>query len=295
MIDFVKVLINRPFEKEKCNFSLQTKLYFNDLGEENKLKAKHKIHNLEIKEFSRHFIIQGSLHKFWNKGQHNHNDFQYKDLIKTLHELEVGLNLKLDEGQIQNLEYGLNITPPILKTEMFLRGLILHKGKPTFNDNENHFEFKNISVNGGDYRQVKRQQFYLKYYDKAKQYGLNNQILRIETKYVKSKPINSCGVYQLKDLLNIELLENLHNDLIKKWNEVLFINQKINDKHLAKTIKNHFKDFTKQFFWLDLYEYSTKQQRQYYFSLLDDLNQFYGGNIKEEVKRALNRKFEAHF
>ena len=300
LIDFIKVLINRPFDIKKCEFPLVSEYYSNKKEEEKEeeektIKARHKFYNLEIEEYSRHFILQGSIHVFWNLGKHNYNDFYYNDIVSIIQSLQNGFNIKLDEGQIINLEYGLNIPPPLLTTEIFLRGLILHKGKPTFKDPKNHFEFKD-SATGGDYKQVRRQQFYLKYYDKAKHYGLTGQqILRIETKYKKRNPLIKLGVNQLQDLLNIEILKNLHNDLLKKWNEVLFINQNINGKHLSKTIQNHLKDFKDKHFWIDLYKYSTKQQRQYYFSLLDDLNQFYGGNIKEEVKKALNQKFESLF
>lgn len=32
-------------------------------------------------------FISGSLHKYWNNGHHNHNDFSYTDVLSTIEDL----------------------------------------------------------------------------------------------------------------------------------------------------------------------------------------------------------------
>ena len=101
---------------------------------------------MKIVDYESYFILSGSLHKFWNNGEHNYNDLSFTNHVSTIKSIEKGFDLKLDETKIVNLEFGLNITTPILSTEIFLRGLMLHKGKHTLNDYKNHFEFKNKSI-----------------------------------------------------------------------------------------------------------------------------------------------------
>ena len=65
------------------------------------------------------------------------------------------------ECRLQNLEFGVNITPPIRTTDIH-NNLLIHKNK----------KFKDIDVFGkrGNYRQFRHQRYLVKAYDKFAQY-----------------------------------------------------------------------------------------------------------------------------
>ncbi len=119
------------------------------------------MHDIAIKLYSSGWCeISGSLHKYFNDGKHNFNQFNKRDLFSTIHTLGKELDLDLLQFKISGIEFGVNILPPISSREIIDYSL-MYKGRP--------FESKyhNDEVN---YKQVELCQYKVKLYDKRLHY-----------------------------------------------------------------------------------------------------------------------------
>ncbi|MFP4042920.1 MAG: hypothetical protein ACLFT6_09230, partial [Bacteroidales bacterium] len=131
--------------------------------------------------------------------------------------------------------------PPI-NTDKILRNLFYHKGQ----------EFKNTSVKNGEYQQCNHQQFDLKVYNKAKQENLNQELLRIEIKYKKSKPLKRLGITTMLDLLKPEVFNWLGRELFQNWSKVLLIDPTIKGDLLEPKEKEKIIKWSNRNYWIEL-------------------------------------------
>lgn len=163
-------------------------------------------------------IIEGSLHKYWNNGSHNFNDFAYEDLLLTIEDLSNNFTPFILTGIIQNIECGLNINLPFLCQE-YLQQVITLKGK---NPTEKHPIVRN-DLKGFRKGYHFQKSFYgLKIYDKGKQYNRLESIVRHEFKTFKTQIIEKIGLNTLYDLtdatkladLSLKLLETYKNTIV---------------------------------------------------------------------------------
>ena len=190
MVDFIKVAIKEAhFIKDHTLLDFKQRVN-NRTGEcEPYLEAE--IDNLKFKlyEHTGLLFLKGSLHKFYNAGDHNYNDFSFLDLKFTLEYLKEVFGINLKKCLLQNIEFGLNIEPGI-EVKMILNHLMLHKCQ--------NFEsgFK------GHYRQARHTEYFVKAYNKSFQYELNKQVLRYELKFIKMRKINQLGIFTLEDIKN---------------------------------------------------------------------------------------------
>lgn len=176
-----------------------------------------KIYEVTEKTIYRRITVEGSLHKYWNSGAHNFNDFGINEIREVLKELKYFFNILPENCVLRALEIGVNIFPPV-NTKSLLNCCLLHKTdklKWIFTKDE------------GNYIQAEHQRHIFKIYDKKTHY-LNrgfpiaeNNILRIEMKYTKLHELKSKGIYTLADLLNYSL-HNFSLDLLRHWNSILF-------------------------------------------------------------------------
>ena len=61
-------------------------------------------------------LLKGSLHKYWNNGAHNFNDFDLNSLNEVLQDLKNNFGIKPENTVLRALEIGVNITPPNVPT-----------------------------------------------------------------------------------------------------------------------------------------------------------------------------------
>ena len=117
-------------------------------------------------------ILQGSLHKFYNNGAHNYNQFSWQMFKQSLIKLRLVFGINPYNIWVNQLEWGVNISP-LCETKSLLRNLFQHKKK----------DFHPV-IQGkhGDYHQVEHYNYYIKIYDKSKQYKQKEPILRLEIK-----------------------------------------------------------------------------------------------------------------
>lgn len=230
MFDFAKTeLINIPIDSILSNHLLEfvSPLIIETAEIVNSKKAKFKGLAFNVKN-DRYINMNGSFHKYKNGGKHNYDDFDINDLLGVITDLSKKFLINPYKAILHNLEFGVNVTLPF-PVESFLNAIISYKGreykKETFN-NKGHllrFEFD---------------QYELKIYNKGLQYGLSENILRIEIKVIKMEYFNSktrsIGIQNFSDLLNTDKLKILSEYLLEAINDLLIYDNTINTEKIER-------------------------------------------------------------
>lgn len=208
MIDFVKIEINEPGLHERL---LQDEALTFHRGRDNRHTSKKCRDLVFILHDSGRVEIRVSLHKYWNQGVHNWNDFTRVDLWDTIHELCQWLQIAPAGAVLHNIEFGVNLQVPFSPPDL-IRDLIAYKSYP----------FGQVSVpNGGTYYQSRTTDYYVKCYDKGTQYGRPENLLRFEIKVKSMRYLHRAGVRTLEDLMRAEKLTTLGGMLSEAWEAVL--------------------------------------------------------------------------
>lgn len=195
-------------------------------------------------------ILTGSLHKYFNGGAHNFNDFDYVAFLLVLMDLEDKFGFKLEECKLQCVEAGVNIVPPV-PTNDILRHCFLHKTIP----------FKDIQHSqDGRYKQAKHSQYIVKIYNKAlhytgKGFTIETEILRFELKFMKMEKLNKLDIFTLADIRNLGF-GVFKEMLVQAFEDILLFDQTINSSCTKLT------DYRNPLFWTDLLE--TKSRKTFY-------------------------------
>lgn len=223
--------------------------------------------------------IEGSLHKYWNNGKHNFNDFKYYDLNDVLNDFRLLFNITPQQCIIRQIELGLNINPT-QETNQIIEHCFIHKRKP--------FVFK-YHNDEGRYKQCRHSQYVVKIYNKRlhylKQgYHIPNEILRFEIKYLKMERLNRKGIFKLSDLLNFGL-ENLEDAIINEWTNILFYDYTI--KHKSKRLLN----YCNPNYWTQLIDYKSTSTYGKHRRFLKDFILNYSDNIQQQIEQLLKAKF----
>ena len=175
--------------------------------------------------------VSGSLHKYYNDGKHNYNQFGRKEAEIALRRLIEVSGLELPYFKVDSVEVGVNLMPPI-PCDDIINNALMYKRKP--------FEAKYCS-DEGNYRQATLSEYWVKLYNKRlhyekKGYDIGHEILRFELKINKMRVLAKYGVYTLEDLMNN--IENIARDLLPKaWKEVLLYDPTMNKQIKEKTLQ----------------------------------------------------------
>jgi hypothetical protein len=190
--------------------------------------------------------LAGSLHKYWNNGAHNYNDFNFEAFTGVLKDLNTKFGIEPANCVLKCLEIGINIVPPI-PTNHILDYCFLHKTKP--------FEYQKNS-DEGKYKQVEHEQYIIKIYNKALHYkrtftDISTEIMRFEIKYTRMWKLNKRGIYTFNDLVNYGL-HNFKSELLNEFNNILFYDTSIQSK--SKSLTN----YKNPLYWTELLNKPTK-------------------------------------
>jgi hypothetical protein len=274
-IDFIKCEV---IGLDKDYFLKNPKLIFTP-----KLKDKDVIQcfylideNIKIKVYeSNRIFIEGSLHKYANNGIHNHDDFTPIRFFEVVKKLNDRFGIKPENMRILCLEYGYNITPPIA-TDLIINHTLKHINK----DSEIL-----LSTDRAKYRQFEHQEYIIKTYNKGKQYKCKEDILRIEIKQKDWRIYRLIGIHTLNDFINHEKTIFV-NDLLKKWNEILFYDPTI--KNNLKYL--HYRDVN---YWNELRATKSNKTYSQHVNKLRELNATKGENIQKRVSNLIREKAES--
>jgi len=227
------------------------------------------------------YVINGSLHKFSNGGDHNANDYCMSDFKNTLNQLfeEIGLNPEITP--INGMEFGVNIKLPTNPNNALQR-LILHKS--------------NSGNSKRNYKEFEYQNYSFKIYNKSELTNIepyqSGNILRVEVKVSRMEYLKNKFVYcnVLTDLLDVSVWERLESVLIETMNECLFIDlteKEIDQLSNKETIM--YLKYINPLFWDNLHEnrkiYSRERERCETFLKLHSCS-----TIKTDVIRLIKIK-----
>ncbi len=236
--------------------------------------------SLEFKIYDTGTItISGSLHKYYNAGAHNFNDFNFEAFLYVLNDLKRKFNITPEQCILKCLELGLNITPP-KPTNEILDYCFLHKTKP--------FEYQKNSGEG-KYKQVQHSQYIIKIYNKAlhykKDFDIKTEIMRFEIKYTKMERLNKLGVFNLYDISKLGF-KYFENELLTEWQNVLFFDTTINAK--SKRLTN----YQNPIYWSELTQKTTKTNYYKHKRILIDFTLNYSQKIQHQLTEIMRKKIE---
>lgn len=235
--------------------------------------------SLEFKIYETNLItVSGSLHKYYNNGAHNYNDFNYVAFKQVLKDLEDKFNIDLRKCVLRCLEVGVNIHPPI-PTDLILENCFIHKTK--------NFEFYKNS-DEGKYKQAEHTQYIIKLYNKALHYKskgfvINNEILRFEIKYTKMQRVQNLGLYTLEDISN-KGFDKFRRELLNEWGNVLFFD------HTIKTKSKRIHNYKNPNYWSNLIQNRSKSNFYKHKSILYELTLKNSNNIHKKVAEKIEQK-----
>lgn len=236
--------------------------------------------SLEFKIYDNGTItISGSLHKYWNAGAHNYNDFNFDAFLNVLNDLKEKFNITPEQCILKCIELGLNITPP-KPTNEILDYCFLHKTKP--------FEYQKNSYEG-KYKQCIHSQYIIKIYNKAlhykKDFDIKTEIMRFEIKYTKMERPNKLGVFNLNDISKLGF-KYFENEILTEWQNVLFYDTTIDAK--SKRLSN----YQNPIYWTELTKKPTKTNYYKHKRILIDFTLNYSQKIQRQLTEIMIKKID---
>jgi hypothetical protein len=224
--------------------------------------------------------LSGSLHKYWNSGAHNYNDFNFAAFLWVLMDLNTKFAIRPTQCILKCLEIGVNIIPPIPTNEI-LDYCFLHKTNP--------FEYSKNS-NEGKYKQVEHSQYIVKIYNKALHYKkdypeIKTEIMRFEIKYTKMQKLNERGIYTLNDLSNYGL-HNFKNELLCEFNNILFYDTTIRSKYKSLT------NYKNPLYWVELLTNKQRDLFNYHRKQLKNITSQSSDKIQFNTTEIMSKKID---
>lgn len=298
MIDFIKILI-KDFDRTilernpLLDFFDTINLTTGELKTTNRngnkvTPSKNASYNgLEFKIYDTGTIIfTGSLHKYWNNGAHNYNDFNIDSVLWVLSDLKTKFEIEPGQCILKCLEIGINITPPIA-TNSILDNCFLHKTKP--------FEYQKNS-DEGKYKQVQHSQYLIKIYNKAlhymsKGFEIDTEIMRFEIKYTKMQKLNERGVFTLQDLINYGL-HNFKQDLLKEWQNILYFDNTTRIDHLSTKTKNAILEYSNPNYWTGLLANNQTENFKYHKNQLKKISLENSNKVQYSTAEIIGKKID---
>ena len=243
MIDYIK-LSSRLNTTQMAD--LKNRIDFNgsyneSTGEPEKILANGKkasyrstawIKNIKLDLFPKGYIeLDGSLHKYYNDGKHNYNQFGIKEAEIALKQLIEVTRLQLPYYKVRSVEVGVNLMPQITSDDI-INNALMYKRRP--------FEAK-YCTDEGNYRQATLSEYLVKLYNKRlhyeiQGYDIGHEIIRFELKINKMRMLAKYRVFTLEDLMNN--IEDIAKDMLPKaWMEVILYDPTMNKQTEEQTIK----------------------------------------------------------
>ncbi len=258
LIDFIKIqdlpidhndLINSPYLEFEGKYNRLTgEIYEFPLSAEyNKItfsindNAKYRVDNPSI-PYKIHCNVSGSIHKYFDANDSNASDFTYRQLIDSIIEICSKFRLNPFKCVLTNVEFGVNIIPPI-PSDKALRNLINHWGH----------EFTHVGGKAKG-KECCKQQYWIKIYDKNWKRKSGHELLRIEIHVAKMNYLTEIGIRTLADLLSLDKIMQLGAKLEAIWNGIRYFDDtllfdKMNDKE--RSFMNQWRN---PIYWQELKE-----------------------------------------
>ena len=175
--------------------------------------------------------IKGSLHVYFNRGQHNYNDFSFRDLETVLIDLKHTFQIDIENSRLNNFEFGVNIELPY-NPNVLIDSVIMYRRKRFDLQTGENKHFRECNDH---------EQFKIKIYNKGLQHNLNKDLLRFELHYSVMEKFNDLAVFTLADLIKPGKREILSKKLIETFSGLLIGDIRTMDYSLIQAIDEGYK------------------------------------------------------
>jgi len=247
--------------------------------------AKYKGISFFIKKNKRtneyqYIKLEGSIHKYWNNGEHNYNDFNFNNLGSVINELSEKFNLDPSITRLNNIEFGVNLKTPF-NPDVFLKSIINHKGK----------QFSIIRQKNKHFRECEHTRYYFKIYNKGLQFN-KNSILRVEVKITRMEQLKKVGIVYLSDLLDYNKYLLLGAELRTYYNDLLIFDSRVSFENIKLREHIILTEGVNPEYWENL---KKSNPDNYYKKRLRfiELSEKYGATkIKSDVYNLLDKKIK---
>ncbi|GIJ97820.1 hypothetical protein CAPN001_23890 [Capnocytophaga stomatis] len=223
--------------------------------------------------------IQGSLHKYFNAGKHNANDFNFNDLQAVISDLNEKFNVQPETAYLQNIEFGVNVLTPITANEI-LKNVVAYKNEAFISL---YVEKKEVG------KQILQQRQRLKIYDKGKQYKRpEKNLTRFEIAVKKMEALKAYNIKTLSDLTQSEKISPLISLLLDWWSNTIYYDKSINLKHLSDFQQKKVLYYATPRNWQEF----NRMQRTRAKAHLQKLMNAYGSKVQTEIGTIISEKWQ---
>jgi hypothetical protein len=249
MIDFVRLYYRdksklEDFVLDKENFDTVNTVMEYHSGEI-KYPYTAKLGSMDVGVSERSGYVKNSLHKLYNyrenSEEQNHNDFSFSKICREVDYLNKSI---IDAGKtkLTQLEFGLNIEIDKLPEMLVRRNFIMHK---YVGGSANNYH------GNGELKLFSHDNYFIKVYDKGKQFELDKNVLRFEIKFIKAKEFQNIGVFNLIDLKDKSNLRRLVKYLVKRFDEMTIVDDFDENSIAELDDYNKLSRYTNPIFWTE--------------------------------------------
>ncbi len=286
MVDGVTLKINNPKFCESLNRNpniILANTSGNNTGELTRQAGEYK--GLSILFYPNgSVLIKGSIHKYFNAGHHNYNDFSLGNFKDALIQLSDELEFDVTQMNLHGFEYGLNLKLPFEVSNII--------------DNTIFFKHEQFKPYQSSHKQIKGKECEItnqtfKIYSKKIQHKLNDQVIRIENKanrmrYFANKDFKKISFNTVTDLMKSDTFEILGNDLIRNFNDVIIFEKNLNQNNFSTDSQRKLYDKADNpNYWRSLHKVSRFRKLKEYNSMVDN---YCSHSIKKEVLNLMSMK-----
>lgn len=219
--------------------------------------------------------VRGSIHKYFNGGKHNYNDFTLSDFKHTIKDLEKTLNISAYTTKIGRVEVGVNLDLDMDVDEFISSVILFSNMHPTMCDNGIIFKLNDYD---------------LKLYRKELR-GYRNRLrieLVIKKKRKRDAIIKEYTTYcnTLSDLENVNIWRAFGHELESICSNLVLIDREgIDYTQLKPKDAELLTKGISSFYWTK--KWNSRATRMRHLNRFVELSNMYGGsNIKESIKKA---------
>ena len=298
MIDYFKAFINyrndTRFEELRKAGTFAVGITKCEPKEGEVLKQSYLYKNMTITPTGEGFILAGSLHKYRSiiKGiatceqidkhqGYNGDLFTLQDITETIAHLCGVLDISPHVCTLQNIEIGVNNVVTFAPFD-FLKGVLYHRN-----------DYSPTIKHEGNYIQFEHAQYYIKLYNKGRQYELPNNVIRVEIKVMKMQKLIEAGINisTLADI-NESTLKQAFNLLYNEFNEVIYYDYSLKTEGLTEAKQRKVLEYQNRTFWKGLDRQQKKNSRKQLSSLIDKHSDNYKGQIQRQMIAGYNATIE---
>nr|DAD68953.1 MAG TPA: hypothetical protein [Siphoviridae sp. ctOsn3] len=297
MIDYFKAFINYRNDtrfkelKEAGTFAVAVETTDTGTGE---VKEAYLYKNMSITPTGAGFILAGSLHKYRSiiKGiatceqidkhqGYNGDLFTLQDITEIIAHLCGVLDISPHVCTLQNIEIGVNNVVTFAPFD-FLKGVLYHRN-----------DYSPTIKHGGNYIQFEHNEYYIKLYNKGRQYELPNNVIRVEIKVMKMRKLIEAGINisTLADI-NESTLKQAFDLLYNEFNEVIYYDYSLKTDGLTEAKQRKVLEYQNRTFWEGLTKKERYRERDRLSSLIDKHSDNYKGQIQRQMIAGYNATIE---